>query len=119
MYLAMEDGMRPTPKNFVKYDDDKLRWSLLPRDTLRDVLRVLEYGAQKYAVGNWKKAGDEPDGIQRYWDAFDRHRDALQIDNELYDPETHLSHLSHMICNLMFIHWLTHYHPDIPEAPRS
>ena len=74
---------------------------------MRSVVAVLGHGATKYKDDNWKKCDD----VTRYWDAFDRHRDAVQIDGELIDFDTGHSHITSMICNLIFIHWLTHFKP--------
>ena len=47
----MEDG--------VKYDQDKLQWSLMPWDALEETVRVLMYGAKKYPEpDNWKRVPD-------------------------------------------------------------
>lgn len=89
---------------FQRFDNGKIRWSLLPLDVMRDIVGVLEFGAKKYAPNNWKKAVSEEDQ-ERCWNSFYRHRDAFLIDNELCDAETKLLHTSHMLCNLMFIHW--------------
>jgi hypothetical protein len=92
------------PVQFQHHDANKIRWSLIPRDCIRDMVKVLEVGAKKYSHDNWKLASSDSD-IQRLWDSFDRHRDALQIDNQYLDAESTLSHTSHMLCNLLFIHW--------------
>jgi hypothetical protein len=82
-----------------KYDNEKLRWSLLPLEALQDVVNVLEFGAKKYAPDNWKYV----DNAQaRYWDAAMRHMIAYKIDNQT-DSETGLSHLAHAICCLLFL----------------
>jgi hypothetical protein len=86
-----------------KDDSKKLRYSLLPLVALEEVVRVLEFGAEKYAVDNWRKV---PDGKVRYWDAAMRHVLAYKR-GELLDPESGLSHLAHAICCLMFIEELS------------
>ena len=82
----------------IKYDLGKARPSLLPVDAILDILKVLEYGAKKYAPGNWKKV--EPKS--RYFDATMRHLYAWQTGEDV-DPETDLSHLSHAACCLLFL----------------
>lgn len=89
---------------FQRHDTNKLRWHLLPRDVMRDIVEVLDFGAAKYAPDNWKYA-TSMDNQNRCWDSLDRHRDALQIDGEVYDKESGLLHTAHMLCNLLFIHW--------------
>jgi len=84
----------------IKYDGGKLIWSLLPLETLRDVVRVLMFGAKKYAPDNWKYVLPK----ERYFDACLRHLDAWQTE-EKHDPETKLNHLAHAICCLIFLLW--------------
>lgn len=82
-----------------KFDSGKLRYSLLPAGTVNQVVKVLEYGANKYAVDNWKHV---PDAKTRYYDAAMRHIDA-HWSGEVNDSETQLPHLAHAICCLMFL----------------
>lgn len=82
-----------------KFDSGKLRYSLLPAGTVNQVVQVLEYGANKYAVDNWKHV---PDAKTRYYDAAMRHIDA-HWSGEVNDSETQLPHLAHAICCLMFL----------------
>lgn len=83
----------------IKYDSDKLRFSLIPWNALKEVVKVLEFGAKKYAVDNWKQI--EP---QRYKDAAMRHLVAI-MDDEWLDEESQLPHAAHCICCLLFIIW--------------
>ena len=83
----------------VKYDSEKLRWSLLPLDALEEVVKVLEYGANKSAPDNWRKV---PGARERYWDAAMRHLVAWKKDARL-DDETELSHLAHATCCLLYL----------------
>jgi len=85
----------------VKYDAAKNRWSLLPKGTIDVVLRVLEFGAKKYAPDNWIRV---PDAKTRYYDAMMRHMDAWWRGEKL-DPETLESHLGHAACCLLFLMW--------------
>lgn len=86
----------------MKFDTDKLRWSLLPAGTVEEVVKVLEYGAKKYKEDNWKSVAH---GHIRYYDAAMRHINAWW-NLERKDPETDLHHLAHAICCLMFLMWL-------------
>lgn len=81
----------------IKYDKGKLRWSLLPMEELEEVVKVLDYGATKYAPNNWKKIDTE-----RYMDALMRHM-AAYLQGETEDPETKLHHMAHIACNALFI----------------
>jgi hypothetical protein len=86
----------------VKYDGEKPRFSLLPLRELWQVVEVLELGAKKYSVDNWKYV---PNSKQRYFDALMRHLSARQM-GELLDKETSKPHLAHAICCAIF--WLWH-----------
>lgn len=88
--------------NGVKFDADKPRFSLLPIKQLWDIINVLEFGAKKYAVGNWKKV---PDARTRYFDAAQRHI-ASWWKGEKTDPETGLPHLAHAACCILFLMWV-------------
>jgi hypothetical protein len=81
----------------LKYDGGKLPWELLPEDALEQVVRVLQFGAQKYAPRNWEK------GIAytRVYGAIRRHLVAWLKGEEL-DPETGISHLAHAACEILF-----------------
>ncbi|HKE56465.1 MAG TPA: dATP/dGTP diphosphohydrolase domain-containing protein [Pyrinomonadaceae bacterium] len=61
-YLMIEtESIRPSDdlgKGGVKKDLGKLRWSLLPWDALEEVVKVLMFGASKYADRNWEKGMD-------------------------------------------------------------
>lgn len=74
----------------VKYDSSKIRLSLYPAEAMYKIAEVLEFGAKKYAVDNWKYV--QP--IERYFDAALRHLMAIKT-GELNDPESGLSHLAH------------------------
>lgn len=85
----------------VKYDGDKLKWSLLEFQALEGLIRVLMFGESKYPHwDNWKKV--EP--TTRYWDALLRHlKDYRSGERNAQDSE--LSHLSHALANLVFLCW--------------
>jgi hypothetical protein len=85
-----------------KFDGDKLEYGLLPPFALKDVVKVLTYGAQKYERDNWRHV---PDAIRRYFDASQRHIWAWK-EGEKCDPETNMSHISHAICCLLFLYEL-------------
>jgi hypothetical protein len=86
----------------IKFDLGKDQWYLLPFEVLRDVVKVLMLGANKYAPFNWQKV--VKDNPNRYFDACIRHLVAWQS-GEKKDKETSLSHLAHAICCLIFLLW--------------
>lgn len=82
-----------------KFDGGKLQYGLLPPSALKETVKVLTFGAQKYEIDNWKRV---PDAERRYFDAAMRHLWAYK-EGEQLDPETGLSHLAHALCCIMFI----------------
>ena len=87
----------------MKFDQDKLRYDLIPPEVKKWLAEVLTYGAKKYAPDNWKKIE-----VERYYAAMERHMVAYQLGEEK-DPESGIHHLIHMMCNAMFICWLEHH----------
>jgi hypothetical protein len=85
-----------------KYDNGKLRWSLVPPGVMEDYIKVLEYGAVKYDVNNWQRV---PNATTRYYDAAMRHIDAWW-QGEMDDPETGMCHLAHAMCCISFLMWI-------------
>lgn len=83
----------------MKFDQNKLDWSLLPLEPIEVVLKVLMFGAKKYAPGNWKHVDDHE---RRYYNAAMRHLASWQK-GEQCDPETGINHLGHAICCLIFL----------------
>ena len=85
----------------IKYDSQKRRYSLLPSGVVNDVVDVLEFGARKYAIDNWKHVDN---GDVRYYDAALRHIDSW-YSGETHDVDSNQHHLAHAICCLMFLLW--------------
>lgn len=96
-----ETPKQPVKSAGVKYDEDKLEPSLLPKGVLNSVLKVLGFGAKKYAKDNWMKV---PNHKERYYNAMQRHI-TQWWEGEKYDSETGENHLAHAICCAMFLLW--------------
>jgi hypothetical protein len=84
-----------------KDDQGKPRWSLLPLQSVAEVVGVLEYGAGKYAPNAWQGV---PDARTRYFDALLRHLMAWR-GGERVDSESGKLHLAHVACNALFLVW--------------
>jgi len=84
-----------------KHDSQKPRWSLLPEKTIGQIIEVLEHGANKYDVDNWKRVSDQR---VRYYNALMRHIDAWW-NGERLDKESGKSHLAHAACCVLFLMW--------------
>jgi hypothetical protein len=83
---------------FEKFDNGKAQMSLLDPHFIEGIAEVLTIGAKKYSPDNWKRCKDK----SRYVDALYRHFTAYMKGEEV-DPESGLSHLYHMGCNIMFL----------------
>lgn len=92
-------------EQFLKFDNDKLRFELTPPEWLEYDAKVLTYGAKKYKPDNWRNGE-----ISRYIGAVERHWNAYRK-GEWVDSETGLPHLAHLRTNIGFL--LT-IHEDSP-----
>jgi hypothetical protein len=91
-----------------KFDVDKNRWDLLPWNAAAEIVKVLTFGARKYAPNNWRYV---PEARDRYFSALHRHMQAWWGGEKL-DPETGLPHLAHAGCCLLFLLSLEQTNPD-------
>lgn len=82
----------------IKFDDSKLPWHLLPGDAVAEIVKVLQFGADKYSERNWEKGM----AWSRCFSALMRHMWAYWK-GEDNDPETGLSHLAHAGCCVLFL----------------
>lgn len=82
----------------LRYNVGKLRWGLLSWPAMAETVKVLEFGAKKYAAWNWTK-GLSWTGC---FESLQRHLQAWYM-GEDKDPETGLSHMAHVACNAMFL----------------
>jgi len=81
-----------------RYNSGKPKYSLLDLKSLEPCVRVLEFGAKKYARDNWKKGLH----FTEILDSMMRHIAALQS-GEWNDPESGLPHIGHIQCNALFL----------------
>ena len=83
----------------LKYDEDKLDYTLLPWDQIEKVVEILNYGAKKYGKENWRHLKD---GKNRYAAAAMRHL-VSYMKGQDKDEESGYGHLYHAITNLLFL----------------
>lgn len=81
-----------------KDDTGKEPWHLFPFDAADEIVKVLQFGANKYEERNWERGMDwnRPFGalirhMWRWWHGEDK------------DEETGLSHLAHAGCCILFL----------------
>lgn len=85
----------------AKADVGKPQLTLVPRQIIKDIAEVREYGNKKYPDGgpdNWKQVS-----AQRYRDAMFRHLIAYLDDPDGVDSESGIKHLKHLACNIAFL----------------
>jgi hypothetical protein len=71
--------------------ENKRRWHLLPLEELEEVMKVIEFGADKYVPNGWKESKNP----MEFWDALIRH--AVKWRKNNYDKESGL---------LLHVHYL-------------
>lgn len=95
----------------IKTAANKAPLGLIPAQAQVGPSRVYQYGARKYAAGNYYNATLEDGAGQRYVSAALRHLAEMQLPNGLHtpeslaalDPESGLPHLDHAICGLQML----------------
>ena len=108
-YLIPDNDMQEAVKkkkeeiNGVKYDSDKLQYTLIPPLALKELARNLTLGLKKYPErNNWKKVDNAQ---ERYLDALYRHLEAHRA-GELFDSDSSVPdmyHLAAVAVNAMFL----------------
>jgi hypothetical protein len=81
-----------------RYNEGKCKWSLVDFKSLEPMVKVLEYGTEKYSRDNWKKGLP----VTEICESLMRHLYAF-LDGENIDPESGMSHIGHIQCNAMFL----------------
>jgi hypothetical protein len=94
----------------LRYNEGKLQWSLVDFKSLEGLVRVLEMGAKKYDKHNWKKGMP----VTQVSESLMRHLFAY-LSGEDTDPESGLSHMSHVLCNAMFIEYIMREKPHYDD----
>lgn len=82
-----------------KDDKEKNRLDLIEPEFIEGIGEVLTFGADKYEPNNWQNVEDAKN---RYYAAALRHLMAWRKGEKL-DPESGISHLDHVACNIMFL----------------
>lgn len=88
------------PTKASRFNTGKSRWSLVSFEALEPMVEVLEFGAEKYAPGNWANGG----GLSHSetMESLARHLFALMRGEDI-DPESGKPHIGHIQCNAMFL----------------
>ena len=92
----------PPERSFErKFDNGKLRWDLLPWNSVEQIVDVLTYGEDKYSEDSWKQVDDAEN---RYFAALMRHLIAYKQGEDV-DQESGRLHLAHVATNALFLLW--------------
>lgn len=94
------DSYSKVKEKAMRFNNGKLKWSYVHFGSLEPMVRVLMYGAEKYAPENWKKGLD----MKEILESMQRHLCSL-LDGEVIDPESGLPHMGHVQCNAMFYNY--------------
>lgn len=94
----------------VKKDQGKLQWSLLPFEYLEGCVRVLMFGAKKYAAHNWRKGMP----YTQPYNALQRHLQEFMKGHNT-DAETGEHVLDHALCELLFLRMNTMERQDLDD----
>lgn len=84
-----------------RFNTGKTQWGLVDFSALEGMVKVLEFGAQKYGIGNWQKGLTTVSIIE----SLLRHLFAY-LKGEDIDSETGLKHVDHALCNAMFLAYM-------------
>lgn len=93
-----------------RFNNGKLKWSLVSWKALEPMVEVLMFGAQKYSSWNWTgglKYTEICESLQRHLNAF--------IQGEDDDQESKLSHVGHILCNAMFLSYMYLFKKDFDD----
>lgn len=81
----------------LRYNANKLDWSLVHNQALEPMVRVLMFGAEKYSPDNWKKGMPKKEILN----SLRRHVNDL-MDGIEFDKDSGLHQIGHIMCNCMF-----------------
>lgn len=98
----------------TRHNEGKLKWSLVDFKSLEPMVRVLEFGAEKYEVDNWKKGLKVTEIIDSCYRHLADLRDGLIVDND-----SGLPIVGHLQSNLMFLQWMLKNRPELDDRPND
>lgn len=85
-------------------------WANVNLNPLEELVKVMEFGAKKYARDNWKKGMP----VSQCMNSLLRHTFRL-IGGEQTDQESGLSHYGHILANAMFASRFVKHNPDFDD----
>jgi hypothetical protein len=94
----------------TRHNEGKLKWSLVDFKSLEPMVRVLEFGAEKYEIDNWKKGLK----VTEICESLLRHIHSF-LEGENNDSESGLPHLGHIQVNAMFLSYMINDKPEMDD----
>jgi hypothetical protein len=97
-----------------RYNDGKLRYDLVQADAHEGMVKVLTFGAKKYADRNWEKGmawSKIISSLKRHIAAFEKGED--------FDQESGLLHADHIACNAHFLSGYYRLYPQGDDRPHE
>ena len=88
----------PQVQQAIRHNQGKVQWSLVDFKSFEPMVRVLEFGQERYGRNNWRKGMPATQIIE----SMLRHIYKM-LDGELVDEESLLEHIGHIQCNAMFL----------------
>lgn len=98
----------------IRKNEGKLRMDLVPTSAIKAMAEVLTKGAEKYDERQWEKGHD----WSTPYASLMRHLTAWW-EGENKDPESELSHLSHVIMNVAMLIEYEQNYPELDNRPRK
>lgn len=112
---SFEEGLQELKKfQALRYNEGKVQWSLVDFQSLEPMVRVLEYGAKKYARDNWKKGMP----ASQILESMLRHTFKL-MNGEFVDEESMCEHVGHIQCNALFLAYVLKNKPEFNDLQQS
>jgi len=97
-----------------RFNEGKPQYSLLDLKSMEPMVRVLEYGCQRYSRDNWRKGLPATEIL----DSLLRHVTTLQRGERL-DSESGLQHIGHILCNAMFLSYVLNEKKEFDNLPNE
>lgn len=98
----------------IRYNSGKPRWSLVHFESLEPMVRVLEYGENKYSDFQWMKGLSH----RQVAESLFRHLTAY-LDGEDKDNESGEHHVGHILSNAMFLSYNIKHHPELDDRHKN
>lgn len=104
-----------------RFNSGKPKLDLLPLDMFTGLARVLEMGEKKYGRNNWRKGAPATEQVASLLRHLQPIMEALNADLEgsetLYDSESGLPHVDHILFNVISLRLALENEYDIPRDP--